>query len=116
MAIKPLETRLDEVTAAISTDPQLPVEATQELPDPLPVPELEAPENEPVEVAGLVGGLRAILKPGAKMKDAPPGAVQAPQKIGVPEPPPPPAGGTGTAAASVVACSQLRALQLNSCT
>lgn len=94
MAIKPLETRLDEVTAAISTDPQLPVEATQELPDPLPVPELEAPENEPVEVAGLVGGLKAILKPGAKMKDAPPGSVQPPQKIEVPEPPPPPPAAT----------------------
>lgn len=94
MAIKPLETRLNEVTAAVSEDPRLP-EDEQALPDPLPVPELDAPENEPVQVAGLASGLRALLKPGAKMKDAPPvqvapAQVQAPQQIDVPQPPPPP--------------------------
>jgi hypothetical protein len=91
MAIKPLESRLDQVTAAVSMDPEVPEEVVQELPEPLPVPELEAPENEPVQVAGLVGGLKAILKPGAKMKDVPPSAVQPPQQIEVPAPPPPPA-------------------------
>jgi hypothetical protein len=94
MSIKPLETRLNEVTAAVSEDPRLP-EDEQALPDPLPVPELDAPENEPVQVAGLASGLRALLKPGAKMKDAPPvqvapAQVQAPQQIDVPQPAPPP--------------------------
>jgi hypothetical protein len=94
VSIKPLETRLNEVTAAVSEDPRLP-EDEQALPDPLPVPELDAPENEPVQVAGLASGLRALLKPGAKMKDAPPvqvapAQVQAPQQIDVPQPAPPP--------------------------
>ena len=87
MAIKPLESRLDAVTAAVSGEPQIPEEQVAEVPDLMPVPQEDAPENEPVQVAGLVGGLKAILTPGAKMKDVPPGAVQAPQNIKVPEPP-----------------------------
>jgi hypothetical protein len=91
MAIKPLETRLDDITAAISPEPQLPVEQ-EPIEEPVPVPELEVGDMEPVEVAGIVSGLKGVLKGGAKMKDAPSPEVQMPQVIKPAEPiaPPPP--------------------------
>jgi len=90
MAIKPLETRLDEVNAAISVDPEIPAEK-QDLFDALPVPEVDGSTAEPVQVAGLTSLLKGVLTPGAKLKDVPPGAVQPPPQITVPPPPPPPA-------------------------
>lgn len=89
MAIKPLETRLDDLAATLGPEPELPVDAQPQTAPEAPLPENTALGEEPVQVAGIVGGLKAILSPAKKLKDAPPD-VQMPPDIKVPPPPPPP--------------------------
>lgn len=102
MAIKPLETRLDEVTASISQDPSLPVEQDPVAADPIPVPEFTA-DQEGTQVAGFMGGLKGILKSVPETKAAakaeakpmvqPPVEVKVPEAATVVEPAPTPTPG-----------------------
>ena len=87
MAIKPLETRLDDLAATLGPEPELPVDAQPQTAPEAPLPENTALGEEPVQVAGLVSGMKAILSPAKKLKDVPPD-VQMPPDIKVPPPPP----------------------------
>lgn len=83
MAIKPLETRLDETTEFISNEPGIPSDP-QPVAEPIPVPDTPTQDMEPVQVAGIVSGLKGILSKGAKA-EVPPPKVQPPVEIKVPE-------------------------------